>query len=374
MHCFYYDAGLCRSCRWLPKPYSEQISEKQNDLLQRLKSHSPFSMLTPVLSEPLQFRNKAKMAVSGSVEKPVLGIYTAEDNGVDLCDCPLYAAALRPSFSVLKTFIAKAGLTPYNIERKKGELKFILITCNDKGELMLRFILRSENKLIQLRNALPWLQAQLPQAKVVSANIQPVHMAILEGDTEIIFTEQQTLEQKINHVSLFVRPKSFFQTNSAVTGKLYQTAQNWIGDLNVKHLWDLFCGVGGFGLHCANQYTQLTGIEISAEAIECAKISARQLELTNVNFQALDLKQPIEELRSRPDLVIVNPPRRGIGNALCRYLAALAPDYILYSSCNAASMADDITLLDGYQIDKVQLFDMFPHTEHYEVLTLLRKR
>ncbi len=140
-------------------------------------------------------------------------------------------------------------------------------------------------------------------------------------------------------------------------------------------MWDLFCGVGGFGLHCATPEMQLTGIEITAEAIACAKQSAQQLGLKHVHFQALDSTQFATGQGNVPELVLVNPPRRGIGKALCDYLSRMAPDYILYSSCNAAqTMAKDIARLPGYRIERVQLFDMFPHTAHYEVLTLLRRK
>lgn len=113
------------------------------------------------------------------------------------------------------------------------------------GEMMLRFVLRSETKLAQLRQALPWLQAQLPQLAVISVNIQPVHMAILEGEREIFLTSQQVLSESFNGVPLYIRPQSFFQTNPAVAQALYAQARDWVQALGVTEMWDLFCGVGG---------------------------------------------------------------------------------------------------------------------------------
>jgi len=254
-------------------------------------------------------------------------------------------------------------------------LKFLLLTESQKeGGMMLRFVLRSEAKLAQLRAALPWLQQQLPQLKVISANIQPVHMAILEGEREIALTEQRALEEEFNQVPLFIRPQSFFQTNPQVAAALYATARDWVRELNIGSMWDLFCGVGGFGLHCATPEMKLTGIEISAEAIACAKASADRLGLKQVEFQALDSTGFATGRQSIPDLVLVNPPRRGIGQALCDYLSRMAPQTILYSSCNAQTMAKDLAAMPDYRVARVQLFDMFPHTAHYEVLTLLSRR
>ncbi|WP_145572812.1 23S rRNA (uracil(747)-C(5))-methyltransferase RlmC [Yersinia mollaretii] len=374
MHCAQYTAGRCRSCQWLDKPYPQQLADKQHHLEDLLAGHTVTQWLTPIFGRESAFRNKAKMVVSGSVERPLLGMLHRDGTAVDLCDCPLYPATFAPVFTVLKTFIARAGLTPYNVDRKRGELKFLLLTESTySGELMLRFVLRSETKLAQLQAALPWLQQQLPQLAVISANIQPVHMAILEGEREIPLTEQQALPEQFNQVPLFIRPQSFFQTNPQVAASLYATARQWVRELSISSLWDLFCGVGGFGLHCAGPETQLTGIEISAEAIACARQSADQLGLKNVSFAALDSTRFATAEAQVPQLVLVNPPRRGMGAELCDYLAQMAPEFILYSSCNAETMAKDISRLTGYRIERVQLFDLFPHTAHYEVLIQLIK-
>jgi len=373
MHCALYDADRCRSCQWLDRPYSQQLNQKQSELQQLLSAQAVSEWLPPVTSAQQGFRNKAKMVVSGSVERPLLGIVHRDGTPVDLCGCPLYPDSFAAVFAQLKPFIARAGLTPYNVARRRGELKFILLTESSRsGELMLRFVLRSKEKLAQLTNALPALQAQLPQLSVISANIQPVHMAILEGEEEIPLTENQALADQLNDVPLWIRPQSFFQTNPAVAASLYATARAWVSELGVKSMWDLFCGVGGFGLHCATPEMSLTGIEISAEAIACAKRSAEKMGLEKVSFAALDSTAFATGEGSTPDLVLVNPPRRGIGAALCEYLSRMAPSFILYSSCNAQTMATDIARLSEYTLVKVQLFDMFPHTAHGEVLTLLR--
>ncbi|WP_347291087.1 23S rRNA (uracil(747)-C(5))-methyltransferase RlmC [Kluyvera georgiana] len=375
MQCALYDADRCRSCQWIERPIAEQLAAKMADLQTLLAGSTVGDWCAPVCGPEQAFRNKAKMVVSGSVERPLLGMLHRDGTPEDLTDCPLYPPSFASVFAALKPFIARAGLTPYNVARKRGELKYLLLTESQlDGGMMLRFVLRSENKLEQLRAALPWLQAQLPQLKVITANIQPVHMAIMEGEQEIFFTEQQALAERFNGVPLWIRPQSFFQTNPTVASALYATARDWVRALPVNHMWDLFCGVGGFGLHCATPEMTLTGIEIAPEAIACAKQSAAELGLDKLHFQALDSTQFATAQADIPQLVLVNPPRRGIGKALCDYLSEMAPQYIIYSSCNAQTMAKDITHLPEYRIEKVQLFDMFPHTAHYEVLTLLVKR
>ncbi|ENR9724372.1 23S rRNA (uracil(747)-C(5))-methyltransferase RlmC [Klebsiella aerogenes] len=371
MHCALYDAGRCRSCQWLELPLTQQLADKMANLRELLAGHPAARWLAPVSGPETAFRNKAKMVVSGSVERPLLGMLHRDGTPEDLTDCPLYPPSFEQVFAALKPFIARAGLTPYNVARKRGELKYLLLTESQQGGMMLRFVLRSAAKLAQLRAALPWLQQQLPQLKVITANIQPVHMAIMEGEQEIFLSDQQALAENFNGVPLWIRPQSFFQTNPTVASQLYATARDWVRALPVNHMWDLFCGVGGFGLHCATPQMRLTGIEIAPEAIACARQSAAQLGLTNLHFQALDSTQFATHEDDIPQLVLVNPPRRGIGAELCDYLSRMAPPYIIYSSCNARTMAADIDRLQGYRLERVQLFDMFPHTAHYEVLTLL---
>ena len=372
MHCALYDAGRCRSCQWLELPVSQQLADKLADLRTLLADAPVAEWCAPVCGPESGFRNKAKMVVSGSVERPLLGMLHRDGAPEDLTDCPLYPQSFAPVFAALKPFIARAGLTPYNVARRRGELKYILLTeSRFDGGMMLRFVLRSETKLAQLRAALPELQALLPQLQVITANIQPVHMAIMEGEREIFLTDQQALAENFNGVPLWIRPQSFFQTNPVVASRLYATARDWVRQLPVNHMWDLFCGVGGFGLHSATPEMRLTGIEIAPEAIACAKQSAAELGLNNLHFQALDSTQFATGEGDIPDLVLVNPPRRGIGDGLCAYLSRMEPEFIIYSSCNARTMAKDIARLAGYRIERVQLFDMFPHTAHYEVLTLL---
>lgn len=378
--CHHYQAGHCRSCQWLDIPYAQQLAQKNQDLKQQLSAiASADTQWLEAQSSPVQgFRNKAKMSVSGAVERPILSQPQCQ---VDLTDCPLYPPHFQHIFPILKDFIARAGLVPYNLQKQKGELKYILLTeSQHNAELMLRFVLRSENKLALVQRELAGLLQKLPNLKVVSLNIQPQHAAILEGEKEIFLTEQHTLAEQFNQVPLFIRPQGFFQTNPSVASALYRTAQQWIEDLPIQRLWDLFCGVGGFGLHCAqalqqkNPQVELVGIEISPSAIAAATKSAQQLGLQNVQFQALDVANFSAAQHQIPDLIIVNPPRRGVGRQVVQVLNQLSPKFILYSSCNPQTMAQDLALLTGYQLAKVQLFDMFPHTHHQEALGLLIRK
>ena len=377
MKCAYFDQQQCLSCRHIKQSMSAQVEAKSQVLSQLLSGFDVEQWHQPVFGPDSGFRNKAKMVALGAAHQPILGIVTPTGEPVSLCDCNLYPDDMQQLLHRLELFVRQAGIPPYNVEKAKGELKFILLTRSQiKGEYLLRFVLKSHKSIERIERELPKLLTEYPQIKVVSVNIQPVHMAILEGEEEIFLTEETRLSEQFNDVPLFIRPKSFFQTHPEIAAKLYQTARDWVAELKPKALWDLFCGVGGFGLHCASKEIALTGIEISAEAITCAKLSAEAMGLTQVDFTALDSTDFAQGCAAtdKPDVVIVNPPRRGIGESLCQSLSAFAPKAILYSSCNPHTLAKDLAHIQGYRIQKVQLFDMFPHTDHFEVLVMLVKQ
>ncbi|WP_392565677.1 23S rRNA (uracil(747)-C(5))-methyltransferase RlmC [Utexia brackfieldae] len=378
MQCDYFLEGQCLSCSWLTKTYTQQLAEKQIILSDKLRSFQFTDIDPPVASETSAFRNKAKMAVLNTVEKPILGIINHQQQPIDLCDCPLYPQPLQQALAQLKSYIKTVGLVPYNINKKRGELKFIIMSYAD-NKFMLRFVLRSSLMIEKITASLDTLYQLIPDLWVISVNIQPKHAAILEGDEEIILSQADVLPIQLNHVPLYIRPQSFFQTNTLVAEQLYKTAANWVKSLDTNNInkiysiWDLFCGVGGFGLHCTDKFKKLTGIEINQSAIICAKQSAQVMGLPSPDFQALDSTQFTLAQQQAPDLVLVNPPRRGLGQALANFLQELQPSYILYSSCNLDSLLADILLLENYHISKAQLFDMFPYTPHTETMLLLTK-
>ena len=377
MQCAYFERGTCRSCGWLSLPYADQLQRKQVSAQSVLSEWAAF-WLPAVSSSEFAFRNKAKMVVSGTADSPRLGILDAHGAGVDLSDCPLYPATLSRAFPAIKSMIRRLALPPYDIKTRQGELKYLLITVSDETDLlMVRLVLRSTRWIDRLRADMPNLLADLPQLAVLSVNLQPVHQAILEGAEEVILSDRQTLTQVLNGLPFHLRPKSFFQTNTRVAERLYATVQAWVAEIAPTDMWDLFCGVGGFALHCAHVIPgRVTGIEISAEAIASAQQSAAELGLGNVTFHALAADEFIEEaarLLNTPSLVVVNPPRRGLGPAVCAFLDQSAVQTVIYSSCNPESLAQDLKRMPGFEPVRAQVFDLFPHTTHCEVLALLKR-
>jgi 23S rRNA (uracil747-C5)-methyltransferase len=171
-------------------------------------------------------------------------------------------------------------------------------------------------------------------------------------------------------VTLWLGAQSFFQTNTVVAEALYEQARAWVDDLpEVRTVWDLYCGVGGFALHVAGPGREVVGVETSAEAIR----SATNAQVAGATFVAADATEWALAQPSAPDLVVVNPPRRGIGADLAGWLEAGAASYVVYSSCNAESLARDLALMPSWRPLEARVLDMFPQTTHYEVIVLLAR-
>ena len=442
--CSLHDAGACRSCPDLARPLPEQLAAKQAQVAGLLADGpAPVARdtwLPPAGSAPTGFRNKAKMAVSGSVSAPVLGLADRFGGSLDLRGCPLHVDAIQESLPVLGQLVTGLGLEPYHIAADRGELKYLLLTASPTGALMVRWVLRSHRHVGTLRRALPRIRRALPQLEVMSANIQPVRQAVLEGEEEILLglaegmsdhlqmdlllpaqdvpgrPEGRKAEETV--LPLLLPTRSFFQTNTAVAEELYATARQWAAQWASRrradagwadagragtgwmaggragadagragagsergavplHLWDLFCGVGGFALalasHPALHGAQVCGVELSASAIHGAQASARLMGLDprRVWFEAGDARVLDPRSGDVPDLLVVNPPRRGIGPDLAQRIEASGVGRVLYSSCNPSSLVSDLAAMPSLRVRRARLFDMFPHTGHAEVLVEL---
>ena len=365
MDCSYYAAGRCRSCTLLEIGYPQQLVSKQAVARDAV---GPTAWEEPFRSAEAGFRNKAKMVVAGTVEAPSLGILDGAGLGVDLVGCPLHEAPVAAALPVLRELVTRARLTPYSVPERRGELKHVLVTASPAGELMVRFVLRSTEALPRLRKHLPWLRERLPHAVVVSANLLPQHAALTEGREELPLTENQLLTMRMNDVDLLLRPGGFFQTNSAVAAGLYRTAAAWADDAAPGSVTDLYCGVGGFALHLARPGREVVGVETSAEAVDGARLAAQRRGST-ARFEVGDATAAGH---LDADLVVVNPPRRGIG-ALAPRLEASAARLVLYSSCNPSTLARDLAAMPSLRPVRAQLFDMFPQNHHAEVLVLLER-
>jgi 23S rRNA (uracil747-C5)-methyltransferase len=368
VECGYYDAGACRSCTWLPTPYTEQVAAKDEHARRVLAPFEGLLWHPPVTGPQERFRNKAKMVVGGTVDDPTLGILDERGRGTDLRGCGLHEPVLHDALPHLAELVTRARLTPYDVPARRGELKHVVATVSPDAELMVRFVLRSSEALPRLRKHLPWLRERLPHLRVVTADLQPRHAAVLDGQDEQVLLGS-TLPVRVNGLTLHLRPAGFFQTDTAVAAALYREARAWAAGLAWQTAWDLYCGVGGFALHLAQAGRRVTGVEVSEPAVAAARQAAGEAGVPAA-FEVGDATAWVAGRTDVPDLVVVNPPRRGTGEALAGALERSGVRHLLYSSCNPVTLARDLAAMPSLRPVRARVFDMFPHTPHQEVLVL----
>jgi 23S rRNA (uracil747-C5)-methyltransferase len=373
MECEYYQKKICQSCDELPLGLTASALQKQA----RIQSMYPGLKVEPivVVNDAKGSRNKAKLIVSGNLENPQIGFINQNQEFVAVTHCPLYHEDVHALILKIQKFIPAYQLTPYNLENKRGELKGLIIFRNPAdGHIMVRFIMRSMEAFERVKKLYQLELLPDESIQVVTFNVQPEHKASLEGEKELILSSHKTLAIQFENITLRLGPKSFFQTNSDIAIRLYQTIGEQVKSLKLQHGLELYCGVGAIGLMCSRHLTTVTGVEISQEAVSFAKQAALENHITNAQFYAEDALVFYKNHHQNYDVVILNPPRRGIGAELTQLLKERRIPYIIYSSCNPESQKKDLMpLLNDYTIRYIQPFDMFPLTSHLENLIILAK-
>ncbi len=386
--CHSFNSGHCRSCTEIEQPLEDQLRSKEARLAQALSFLGPIKWSESVQSPSQEFRNRAKLSVTGSVSSPIVGLLgvgtrPAElDQGRVLLDCPIHHPKLNQLIALLPEWITSAGIEPYQIAQQRGELKGVIAFFSENPraqmpEMYLRFVLRSRAAIDRIQKNYPKLQQAVPELVCVSVNLQPVAHAILEGEEEIILTPRNEIRYELGEVPLRLSPQAFVQTNSQVAEKLYQTAADWISEIRPRTMLELFCGQGAFSFFARSSADRIVGVEINADAVVRANQTARELGLSHVQFVQGDVqdRQALgrQLVEIAPDLILVNPPRRGLGKS-CALILEHAPQWVVYSSCAVSSLASDLQVLQGrYRLRKAQIFDLFPHTQHFETLVLLER-
>lgn len=375
--CSYYNLNQCKSCSLITLSYADQIKRKELKLTEALRDQKGIEILPAATSMPNQFRNKAKFTVTGTLDEPIIGLLGEDnlDQGREILYCPLHTIGINELAQKLLPFIQLTKLTPYSIAERRGELKGLILFSSQENEFYLRFILRSKESLDRIKKNLPQLKKDFPKLKVVTANIQPIPHAILEGPEEIFLSHEEYLNHQMGTIEFKIGPKGFVQTNQDIAMKLYSQAAAWASDLDINTFVELFSGQGAFSFFIQSMVKNAIGIEIDPEAVKAANSSAKEAGLDHLKFIAQDASKLQNELKKlSPDLLLVNPPRRGLGEALPLIMNSEAK-FLIYSSCSLESFAKDLKQLNqSYELKKIQLFDMFPHTEHFETLALFYRR
>ena len=336
-------------------------------------------------------RIRGKLAVAGTTDDPHIGFFGASQQFTPVDQCPLHHPLINQFGALLPRLIRDYRLTPYEPSTDSGELKFVVVTCSpapgssssglvsagthSAGELMVQFVLRSKEAVDRIRKG--WLAGDLNRGcpvTVVSVSIQSERSSKISGEIDIPISEQIWLPLRFDDVELLYGPGSFLQTNYEMAGHLYRAARTLLIQHQAASVLDLYCGAGAFSLAAAPATVTTLGVDVSAEAIAAATESARRIHRSAARFQCRNLGTATDvDLQSTGfDAVVCNPPRRGLDGASLHWIRAARPRLLLYSSCNVLTLKRDADLLAAdFRVVRMQAFDMFPWTSHFEVLALM---
>lgn len=394
--CTYF--GSCGGCKWQNLPYEQQLEFKQQEVLDNLQRIGKVELqnISPIIpsGETFYYRNKLEFTFSDkrfltreevnsdvALERPpALGFHVPGlfDKVVDIHHCYLQPDPSNPIRNFIREFALKKGYSFYNIRDHVGLLRTLLIRTSSTGEVMVIVVFGEEAQEKQeiLLNA---VQERFPE---ITSLMYVVNTKMNDTFTDLeihcyagrdhIFEEMEGLWFKIG-------PKSFYQTNSGQAYNLYKRTRELAGLTGSETVYDLYTGTGTIANFIARNAARVIGIEYVPEAIEDARVNAGINGIKNTLFFAGDMKNVLNEAfiaqHGRPDVIITDPPRAGMHQDVVETILHAAPDRIVYVSCNSATQARDLQLLDqAYEVAAVQAVDMFPHTHHVENIVLLRRR
>ena len=332
----------------------------------------------PVLGmeSPFAYRNKTALPVAGTVQDPQLGFYAPRSHRlIPAMGCPNAMAPTPEIALALQQWMKQFRVAPYAEEENRGFLRHLVIRVNRRQEAMVTLVGRGTS---------------LPHAKELWSMLAPLGVVSLyynenSRSTNVIFGDRfhllygrETLSDVLCGLQFELSPASFFQVNPSQTEVLYATVLDF-ADLRAEDtLCDVYCGAGTISLTMARRCARVTGIEVVKPAVINARQNALRNGITNATFfegRAEDLLPRMIQDGLRPNVIVVDPPRKGLEPSVIDAIAVAAPDRLIYVSCNPATQARDAALLDekGYGIRKIQPVDMFPFTSHVETVCLLSK-
>ncbi len=388
--------GKCGGCKWQPLPYTEQLKYKQREVENNLKRIGKVELpeIMPIIASKKDqfYRNKLEFTFSNkrwleedemqleenSIERYGLGFHIPRmfDKVIDVEKCYLQEEPSNSIRLAIKDYALNNGLTFFDIRNHEGFLRTLIIRTTSTGEVMVIVSLYHED-VEKREGLLNHLKEQFPEITSLLYVINSKANDTI-GDQDIIcFSGREFIEEEMEGLKFRIGPKSFYQTNSEQAYELYKVARNFAGLSGNEVVYDLYTGTGTIANFVASKAKKVVGIEYVPEAIEDAKINAENNSITNTSFYAGDMKdilnQEFIQENGQPDVIIVDPPRAGMHEDVVRTLLKTSAPKIVYVSCNSATQARDLNILDEkYSVLKIQPVDMFPHTHHVENVVLLK--
>ncbi len=390
--------GVCGGCQWQMLPYQLQLQYKQQQVTDNLTriAKVPLPEISPIIGadQTTRYRNKIEYTFSNkrfllpeelnnpniSSEENVAGFHARGffDKVVPIFECHLQHEPTNFIRLAVLGYAKEKGLTHYDIRQHTGFLRNLLVRLATTGELMVNIVLGYEDK--KNREALlTFIQDKFPEITTLLFTLNPKRNDSLIDLKPQIFNGKGYIIEQLENCKFKISPKSFFQTNTRQGEKLYGVTRQFAELNGTQTVYDLYCGTGSIGIFVSKLAKKIVGVDVVQEAIDDANENAKLNGLQNAAFFTGDVIDICNnfffEDHGKPDVIITDPPRAGMHEKLVKKLLDIAAPLIVYVSCNPATQARDIALLnEKYGVEKIQPVDMFPHTLHIENIVQLKLR
>ncbi len=390
--------GVCGGCKWQNIPYAEQIAFKQQQVYDQLTriGHLSLPEISPILGSRKtdHYRNKLEFTFAPKrwktyeevargeeiADTPALGFHIPSmfDKILDIDYCHLQPSPSNEIRNEVRRYCIEHQYPFYDIRQHSGLMRNIIIRTASTGEVMVIVVFAVEDTE-RIEALMEHLKVSFPE---ITSLVYMINDKLNDslGDREpILYAGRDHIFEQMEGLKFKIGPKSFYQTNSEQAYELYKVAREFADLKGDEVVYDLYTGTGTIANFVAQRAKSVVGVEYVEEAIEDAKVNSAINGITNTRFYAGDMKDVMNdefvERNGRPDVVILDPPRAGVHEDVIATILRAAPERIVYVSCNPATQARDLALMnDYYEIVAVQPVDMFPHTHHVENVVKLIKR
>ncbi len=389
--------GVCGGCKWQHLNYDSQLQFKQQQVIDALERIAKVELpdIAPIIGseKSLGYRNKLEFTFSNkkwltkdqidseeAIERNGLGFHIPRlfDKVVDVETCHLMEEPVNAIKNEIRKYALAHNLSFFDIREQHGLLRNLMIRLADSGELMvlLQFY---ENDQQAIEGLMNHVKDQFPQITSLLYVINQKGNDTIFDQEIVVFSGKDHIIEKMGDLDFKIGPKSFYQTNSAQAKVLYDHTIAFAGFKGDELVYDLYTGTGTIANYCAGQVKKVVGIEYVEDAIKDAFVNAEVNGITNADFYAGDMKDLLNDefiqKHGQPDVIITDPPRAGMHENVVQMILKVAPQKVVYVSCNPATQARDIAMMDEkYKVTRVQPVDMFPHTHHVENVVLLELR
>jgi 23S rRNA (uracil1939-C5)-methyltransferase len=390
--------GVCGGCKWQNMKYDQQLFYKNNEVLNNLKRIGKIELPTfePILGSEKQFfyRNKMEFGFSNQRwltdeevrsdadlgNRNALGFHIPKmwDKILDIQKCHLQEDPSNAIRNAIKEFAVEKELTFFNARNHEGLLRTLMIRTASTGEIMVLLQFFEENKA-QREMLLDFIFEKFPEITSLQYVINSKANDTLYDQDIKLYKGRDYILEEMEGLHFSINAKSFYQTNSDQAYELYKVTRDFAGLTGNEIVYDLYTGTGTIAQFVSKQAKKVVGVEAVPEAIADAKENAKRNAITNCEFFVGDMKNVFNDdfiaQHGMPDVIITDPPRDGMHKDVVEQILKIAPQKVVYVSCNSATQARDLALMDEmYKVTRVRPVDMFPQTHHVENVVLLEKK